>query len=233
MKKMTATKPKVVIAYTSRGNDLYYQLPRYILHQERIFGGIGVVVGVSLWGPATEKLFSDVARAEWDFMHILDSDVCPDDNTTNVLVSNDLDICASPVFMYDPGTNDVHLNMVRALGTNEREYAPGKGIEKMFASSFASVVIKKRVFDAFMMAGEKFCSTSPLIEDFPNHETFAPDTVFYCKAARLGFEAFMDWTVPFGTHHKLCYFNSPFVVTLAERFGVPGTATRAFANQQA
>lgn len=133
----------------------------------------------------------------------------------DVMAQVDLDICASPVWMYDPSTNDLHLNAIRTQGT--REYRLGKGIEKVFNTSFGSVLIRRRVLDAFVMAKEKFTEPSPLISEFQGHELFPPDSVFFAKAAKLGFPVHIDWTCPFATHHKYAQFNTPFVMNFVSK----------------
>lgn len=211
-------KPKLAIAFTSRGNDLFYGLPAYILQQDRVFGDIACLAACSLWGPATERMFQALADKDFDFVHVLDSDVCPHPDTTQALVNHDLDIVSSPIWMYDAATNDLHLNVCRDVNRTRQRY-PGKGIEEIYGASFASVVIKKRVFDAFCMAGEKFTHHSPLVSDLPeDRERMPPDAIFYTKALRLGFKCHMDWGCHFGTHHKHVMLNAPFVINLLERY---------------
>jgi len=205
-----ASEVKLALAYTSRGNDVFWGLPMYILRQREMFRDFKVFVGVYLWGTPIEKLFNDSLDQEWDYLHILDSDVCPEPNTSMALVANALDICASPVWMYDASTNDMHLNVLRAPG--QREYKLGNGIEKVFSSSFGSVMIARRVFDTFKMSGESFTKPSPLISEYLHYETYPPDTVFFAKAHKLGFSVHIDWTCQFATHHKYAFFNTPFVM---------------------
>ena len=212
---MEKSNVSVALAYTSRGNDVFWGMPLYILNQREIFGNLKLFVGVYLWGTPIEKLLTDCLSVQWDFLHLMDSDVFPDNGTTKALISNDLDICASPVWMYDPSTNDLHLNAIRTQGT--REYRLGKGIEKVFNTSFGSVLIRRRVLDAFVMAKEKFTEPSPLISEFQGYELFPPDSVFFAKAAKLGFPVHIDWTCPFATHHKYAQFNTPFVMNFVSK----------------
>jgi hypothetical protein len=210
---------KVAIAYTSRGNDLCYAMPGYILKQERKFPGLDVIAALSLWGPATENLFSTLANHPANLLHVVDSDVIPPDDALEKLVENDLDICAGPVFMYDSATNDIHLNVCRKP-TRERERSPGEGIEKCYGASFACVLIKKRVLQAFIMAGEKFTEPSEMTADLPD-PTPPPDAIFYHKAYKLGFPTFMDWRIGVASHNKYARINGPLVMNTVKAYGRP------------
>lgn len=210
---------KVAIAYTSRGNDLVYALPGYVLKQERKYPGLDCIAALSLWGPATETLFSSLVNHPAEYFHIIDSDVIPPDDALDKMMANNVDICAAPAFMYDAATNDVHLNICRKP-TREREHIPGKGLEKTYGSSFACCLIKKRVLQQFLMAKEAFTQPSEMTADLPD-PTPPPDAIFYHKAQKMGFPTYIDWSINPCAHHKLVRINAPMVMNLLKNYSEP------------
>jgi hypothetical protein len=210
---------QIAIAYTSRGNDLNFAVPSYILKISREFPDLDCVAALSLWGPATERLFHALAHHPADAFHMIDTDVIPPDDALVKMLKREVDICAAPIFMYDASTNDIHLNICRTP-ERKREHQPGTGLEECFGASFACCLIRKRVLQKFVMASEKFTEPSDLTADLPD-PTPPPDAIFYHKAQKMGFPTYMDWDIPIGTHHKMARINVPMVVNTLRNYGSP------------
>jgi hypothetical protein len=155
-------------------------------------------------------------EANSDFVHILDTDIGLSHDTAARLMARDVDIVSSPLYFYDPANNDIHLNVHYSKDLC-REYTPRMppdGIERIFATAFGSVMIKHRVLETFKQANESFCSWTDFLAE--EYKTASPDTIFFLKAQEFGFEVWMDWSIPIGTHHKYARINS----TMAEKFYV-------------
>lgn len=209
----------LVLAYCSRGSDMVYSFPQYVLIQDRKFRSLQLVAGVHLWGTAVENTFQYISGLRFDFCHFLDCDVCPKENTTELLVLDDKDVIVSPVWHYDASTDWAHLNVTytRDRKASHLVKEPGTGIERVAGGSFASVVIKKRVFDAFVMADETFTTWTPMIDE--SFKASPPDAIFFEKVNVMGYECWVDWNCGVGTHAKYVLFNQPFVINLVKNYG--------------
>lgn len=209
-------KKSVVFTYMTRGNDIYHEFVTYLLRQSRLFHKFSCALVQNSWRPATEELFQLGLESRCEFIHIMDTDIGLRHDTTARLMGNDKDIVASPLYFYDPASNDLHLN-VHYTADLSREYTPRMpdgGIEEIFATAFGSVVVKHRVLETFAQANETFCTWTDFLDE--QFKGASPDTIFFLKCREFGFQIFMDWTIPIGTHHKYARFNS----TLAEKFYV-------------
>jgi len=204
----------VVFAFMTRGNDIYYKLVMYLLQQKEAFKNMGLVTAAKMWGGgACELLFNIAVQTEAAFFHILDSDVAPQRDTTLRLMSHDLDVVASPLWFYDGCMNSIHLNVHydnRCL-REQTPKPPTEGVEKVFATSFGSVLIKRRVLDMFKQSEESFVEYSSLIDE--SFKGAPPDTIFFAKVNALGFDVHIDWGCEVGTHHKFVELNSPTIET--------------------
>ena len=204
---------KVTFAFCTRGNDIYSRLVTYLLQQHHVFKHMNLVTASNQWRPSCDFLFEMVGQTNYEYAHILDTDVAPRKDTTVRLISHGVDIVSCPVWFYDGGTNSIHLN----FHTDERclrEHTPrdpSEGLEKVFATSFGCVVINRRVLDTFIQTGQKFTTWSDLIDE--QFKEAAPDTIFFAKAQALGFDVYMDWSCEFATHHKFVELNSRTIET--------------------
>jgi hypothetical protein len=206
----------VAFLYMTRGNDIYHEFVTYLLRQCRLFLKFSCVVVQNSWKPAVEDLFEIALESRCNWIHLMDTDIGLPYHTTGRLIANDHDICASPLYFYDPGNNEIHLN-VHYQPSLMREYTPRMpegGCEEVLTTAFGSVVIRKRVLEAFKQANWSFCEWTPDIDEA--YKDCSPDTIFFLKARALGFKVWMDWRIPIGTHHKWCRFDT----TLAEKLYV-------------
>lgn len=203
----------VIFAFTTRGNDIYYRFVMYIMQQKEAFRHMGLVAASHMWGGKPGLLFDICINVAGEFYHILDPDIAPECGTTLRLMRHDLDIVASPLWYYDGCSNSIHLNLhydKRCI----REYTPKvpeEGLEQIFATSFGSVVIKRRVLEVFSQAKEEFCIWSSLIDE--EFKAASPENIFFAKANALGFDVFMDWGCEVGTHNRFVELNSPTIET--------------------
>jgi len=203
----------ILFTFMTRGNDIYHEFLNYLVRQARLFEKFSLALVQNSWRPATEELFNMGLESKCDWVMIMDTDIGLRHDTTARLMTNDKDIVASPLYFYDPASNDIHLN-VHYTPDLAREYTPRMpdgGIEKVLATAFGSVLVKHRVLETFAQAKESFCTWSDFISE--EYKNASPDTIFFLKAKEFGFQTWMDWRIPIGTHHKYCHFNS----TLAER----------------
>jgi hypothetical protein len=206
----------VVFLYMTRGNDIYHEFVTFLLRQSRLFPKFSCALVQNSWRPATEEMFQLGLESPCEFIHIMDTDIGLRHDTTARLMARDLDVVSSPLYFYDPASNDIHLN-VHYTDVLAREYTPRMpdgGVEEIYATAFGSVVVKHRVLETFAQANESFCVWSNFLDE--KHKDCSPDTIFFLKCREFGFQIWMDWSVPIGTHHKYARFNS----TLAEKFYV-------------
>lgn len=199
----------VVFAFTTRGNDIYYGLLHFLIQQTNIFRNMGMTCSVSMWGPGAENLFQNLAKSTCDYVFVCDSDVAPTVDSVVRCIERGKDIVSVPTFMYDGANQDIHLN-VHYDNTYRRVKNPKPGgLEKVYATSWAAVLISKRVLEMFVQLGEKFTAWSPLLPE--SEKELPPDTLFYRKAAAMGFDIWVDWDLEFATHHKFVALNSPTI----------------------
>lgn len=206
----------VAVLYMTRGNDIYHGFVTYLVRQCRIFPKFSLALVQNSWRPATEELFQLALESRCEYIHILDTDIELEYDTTARLMARDLDVVASPLYFYDPASNDIHLN-VHYTDELAREYTPRMpdgGVEEVYATAFGSVLIKHRVLETFAQANESFCTWTDFLD--PKFKNCSPDTIFFLKCREFGFKVHMDWSIPIGSHHKYCRFNS----TMAEKFYV-------------
>lgn len=208
-------KPKVTIAYMSRGCDLVYSAPAYVLAQERHFGEIQLLSALSVFGSNAEFLFEGLSELDTEFIHLIDADISPTLETTRALVSHDVDICSAPVWVYDEGRSSLHLNIAEDC---EKGWLskPRKGLEQIFGATFSNLVIKKRVIDAFTLHSESFTEKTELVKDFLYDST---EGIFFMKAKRLGFKCYVDWDLSPCTHNRYALMDAPDLSLLVNKNG--------------
>ena len=210
----------ITLCCCSRGNDLYYKVPIYVLRQSRIFKKLNYYTFQCGHEPVIDQLLPEVAKIETDYIHYFDGDVGLDFSTTEKLVECDKDIIVSRVWHYIFG-QDVHLN-VHYTDKLERHHAPkAGGIEPIAASSFSSMMIKPKVLQAFIDAGESFQHWSPLLPEACKDKLHR-DTVFFAKAHYLGFQPYVCWDVPVGSHHRMMLLETNALASFAHDWYAEG-----------
>lgn len=191
----------VFLGMHTRGNDLYWRTVLYVIAQTFIFKRISLAFSVSTWTVATKKLFDHFLNTKAEFLQLIDSDVCPPEETTAKLASHDADIVTAPVWMYEPNNNNIHLNVTKDIDHDVRMYEAGDGgLEEIENASFSAMLIRRNVLQGFVDAGESYAEWSPLIGDHIKPHTH--DLVFCQKARALGFKLYVDWDIKPATHHK-------------------------------
>ena len=191
----------VYFAIPTRGNDLYWRLVVYLLEQKAAFSKMSLGFAINGWQASTEDLFQHIISSDAEYIQWIDADIGPASGTTQQLVERDVDIITAPVWMYDPKTNDIHLNVLSDFKRESRMYRPKRsGIEQVAQCSFSMLLISRNVIDAFRRAGESFCKWSPFIHK--SWQVMPPDVIFCRKAQKLGLKIFVDWEVKPAEHHK-------------------------------
>lgn len=196
---------RVYFCIPTRGDDIFWGQVTFLLRQFAIFRNASLFYGVNGHVCAIEEMLLRLTKRGWDYAWFMDADVGPDALTTLKLISRQKDVVHAPVWMYDPAQNDIHLNyhVERDGDMFERSHSPAqkKGLEKIVSGSMASVLISRKVVDAFAENNEPFTRwTSFLPKDL---EGMPADVIFWAKVAAFGFEQYMDWDVKFAVHHRL------------------------------
>lgn len=188
---------RIIIGLTSRGNDIYYGTMLFLMKQMMTLNNPKLFVSVSSHAVEQEDLFEACKGESFDYIYILDSDVEPHRDTLVTLLSSELDFVGSPVWIYTPSEQLMSLNATVPYG---RVFEPKEsGVEEVDAIS-SSLIISKKVFDAFETAGEKFTKWSPLIKNV--EESVTADQVLCAKAQALGFKVHVSWDCKPAAHHK-------------------------------
>ncbi len=199
----------MVFAFTSRGNDIYWKLVNFLLQQCNIFKHCTYLCSISLWGPGAENLFASVLETKGDALFLVDSDVAPTAETPIKLLERDVDIVAAPTLMYDGANQEIHFN-VHYDDRMKRVHTPQMGgLQKVFNTSWACVLIRRRVLEMFKQADESFTKWSPLIDE--KWKELPPDSMFYEKAKAFGFDIHVDWDCEYATHHKYVALDAPTI----------------------
>jgi len=192
----------LAVAFTTRGNDSYWGLTQFLLHQQNIFKRFSVLTSISMWGPGAEQLFGMIADNPFGHILIVDSDVAPTVETPVRMIERDVDIISCPTPMFDGANRDIHYNVHRS-GNFDRVYCPeqaGRGMERVSNTSWACVMIRHRVFEMFRQQKEEFTKWSPILPD--DFKELPPDSMFFEKCKVFGFDVWMDWDLEMATHHK-------------------------------
>lgn len=225
---MEKRSERVILLYATTGNDLNYNVPAYIIQNSGFFEKFSFAFTLCGFEAAHDAALDDLARGPYDFdyVHIMDSDVVPAFDTTKRLVSHGLDVVVSPVWMYDATCNDIHLNAT-IHPEMLREKKIGSGLQKIYTSSFSSIVIHRRVLQAFAMADEPFCKMSPMVEGKCTAGK-RPDCIFFARLAEMGFEAWVDWDCGDATHFRYVSLNQDAIDKLMITYGKNGTVDPRF-----
>jgi hypothetical protein len=206
---------KIVIGMATRSNDIYYPIMKFIHAQESnydlelIFGECGYSAE-----HAQRRLFGKLRGHKFDYCLLLDSDVVVPDDTLDHLVSCRVDIVSAPVWHFDPMTKDVHLNICQEPWT--RMYQKKiQGVEEIYSTSFACLLISRNVFEVFEKANEDLVRWSPKIgNDFRESNT---DNIFYEKARSLGFKLNVCWNIKGAIHNRLVSLDDETLTNIINR----------------
>jgi predicted glycosyltransferase involved in capsule biosynthesis len=198
---------RIAIAIATRGNDIYAKLLNFICeHVKHYRYNCEVITSTSGFSAeiAQNTLFNYIYTLNVDYVLLVDSDVCPPMDALEKLLLAKADIITAPVWHYCPQTNDIHLNIhYRMIGDDnfERIYqARESGVEEIISTSFACLLLSKKVFDTFNRVGESLVKWSPLLDD--SWKGKASDNIFCMKARKLGFQLHVCWDIKGAIHHR-------------------------------
>ena len=201
---------KVLIGIATRGNDIYYKLCGWLLNQkESRLDCIDVLFARCHTGAAFAQnlIFKKTVEYDYDYLFMIDSDICPPDDIIDRLIEHDKDIIKAPVWHYDPASLEIHLDVTKQGDIIRRHMCATVGVERILTSSFSCLLVKKCVLRRFVETGEDFTIWSPLIKDF--YKDLQSDTIFYAKTKALGFETWVDWGIRDIVHHRIVELGSP------------------------
>lgn len=186
----------VVIGIATRGCDIHYELVLFLLKQKA-----DVLFAKSSASAAFGQnlIFDTFYKNSYEYLMIIDSDVSPVNGVISKLIEADKDIVTAPVWMYDPFTNDIHLNVHLTLNKSDRVYTLGKGLQRIYYSSFSCILIKRKVIEEFVTRGEPFVFSNTVKSE---GDKLFSDNIFFDKARSFGFKAFVNWDVKGTVHHR-------------------------------
>ncbi len=197
---------KINIAIATRGNDIYCQLLHFICKQFRKYDcGLITSSYSSSASIAQEYLFNSLTKTDADYHLLIDSDVCPPEDSLDKLLNCKEDIITAPVWHYDPNTKDIHLNVHYETKENLeliRVYKEKEsGIEPIISASFACLLLSRRTLQVFRERKESPVRCSSLIEEKYRN---CPDTdnIFFRKCLKLGLQPYVCWDVKNTVHHR-------------------------------
>jgi hypothetical protein len=220
---------RLTIAMATRGNDLYIGTVSFLLNELSVGNtGFFVAVGDSASGNQ-EACFKAMVRegADWNF--ICDADVGLSVGLIGRLMRHDKDMVVSPVVMYlrhQPGS--IHYNACGDDKLETRTFLRGRGLQRIVTSSFASLLIKMRVLEEFIKRGESFVKWSSLLGEEMKIQN--SDSIFFLKAAKMGFELWMDWEEADSVHSRIIDLTpnlmESHIYYVDKQRGIEGEGTR-------
>lgn len=195
---------KLIIGIPTRGNDISSGLLSFILNTIPHLD-ICILLGESsvsatlaveiLWKMLVDKL------GTFDYYMQIDSDIIPPVGALESMLTKDKDIVVAPIWHYDPLSKDIHIN-IHLNNLRERIYGLRTGgCDKIYASSLGCVLMKHKVIETFVKAGENPIKWSPLLGEYTG-EDIHNDNVFFAKANKLGLEVWVDWGVKNVVHRR-------------------------------
>ena len=161
--------------------------------------------------------------AEGDYTHLLlvDSDVVPEQDTLQKLLSRDKPIVIAPVWFADDDAvfyGAYHKwSSSKEEEQNEKRMVPcTKGLERIVSGGFGCMLVCKDVANTFTKSQESFVQWSPLL---PKHmKERASDNIFWAKCTNLGIEAYIDWSIE-TTHYRVVGLSNNLVNNLRKAKG--------------
>jgi hypothetical protein len=185
---------KIAIGIVSRGNDINYKLAQFLfnLKDDKEYE-YKVLLYKSPYSAqkGQEALFKLMEDIDFDYAFITDTDVSCEDGVIKKLVEVGKDVVVGPVWHFDELHSDLHLNVhyegFEGNGLESRvRYPKSSGIEKIISSSFACLLISKKVFDIFKKANIKYT------EDESPHQS---DNILFRKFYDLGIDVYVRWDI--------------------------------------
>jgi hypothetical protein len=192
----------ICLCFCTRGNDIYWRMMLFTLEQSNIFKKLSVCAAISLYGPSAEAMFEEAVKSNADYALIIDTDVGPRPDTVVRMIEREKDIVTCPTYMYNAADGQIHFNV--HYDGRKRVFVPREGgIEKVENTSWACVLVHRRVLEMFGQTNEKYTEWSPMLPESMKHrERYPPDSIFFEKARAFGFEIWVDWDLEIATHHK-------------------------------
>jgi len=196
---------RVLIGIATRGCDMYYKLAGWLLNQQLKDGiQLEVVFAQSNASASYSQnlLFKKAVEGTWDYLLMLDSDICPPVDAVERMIAADKDMVKAPVWHFCPHLREIHIDITKVGDKSRRTMcdAPTQGLERILTTSFSCLLIKRFVLEGFVAMGEDFTTWSPMLPE--NRNGLQSDVIFFAKAKELGHELWVDWSIKDTIHYK-------------------------------
>lgn len=207
---------RLTISLATRGNDIYYGTMLFMLEAMMSHPVVKIVVASGFSAiKGQEMCFGVAVQDNSDWFYLIDADVMPVANTIEKLMARNLPIVVSPVPMYLPEETDIHWNACDDPMLQDRKVLLGTGLQEIVASSFASILIRCDVLQEFKRRGEGFTHWSAMLPEWCRG--LHSDSIFFLKARRMGFNAYIDWDIKPAVHHRYVALSSELIEKTVER----------------
>lgn len=198
---------RVIVGIPTRGDDIGCGLMRFLLTtiSEKNDLAINVIIGQSGVSAAlaVDKVWEMLASqlGSFDYYLQIDTDIVPPKGAIESMIAKDKDIVVAPIWHYDNISKDIHLN-IHPQHLRQRQYKIRvSGCEKIYSSSLGFVLMKHKVVEGFIKTKESPIHWSPLLGGYTGEDVHN-DNVFFAKAAKLGYEVWVDWDVQGVIHNR-------------------------------
>lgn len=214
-------KPKVLIGIPVRGTTMERRLLPFIRHQEKSsnYAFIMHQCPYSAAG-AQEAIFNRALDNNVDYLLMVDNDVIPPVDVLERMLARKKDILVIPVWHFDQLDKTIHLNISTNFEVPAalafRIYAERQGLERISTSSFACILISKEVMHRFRKENETFVTwTTMLDKELLGKPS---DNLFFEKARKFGFDAFVDWDIRGSIHARQIDLSTEVLAKFATNY---------------
>ena len=206
---------KILIAITTRGNDLNIGLVTWLLQTTSYYPILNVHFfrGRLCAYMSQHELHMFMLGEEgkkYDHVLMIDADVVPAPYVLEMLYYHKKDIIAAPTWHYGADEHDIHVN-VHPHGSSKRIHTkPRKrGIQRVTHCSMATTLINRRIYDAFVDEPLYYNShIAPHLHQAPS------DVLFTHKVIKKGFEIWVNWDVQATGHYQHMLVNDKLLETI-------------------
>lgn len=193
----------ILIGIATRGCDMYYKLAGWLLDQsfkENVVMEVMFAQSNASASYSQNLLFDAVAKGKWDYLLMIDSDICPPIDIIDRMIEDDKDMVKAPVWHFCPHLREIHVDITKEEDKTRRTKVKLGGLERILTTSFSCLMIKRHVLEGFLDRSEDYTTYSPLLPEA--YKGTQSDTIFFAKAKRLGYEVWVDWGLKDTIHYR-------------------------------
>lgn len=216
------TALKILIGIPMKGTTMERRLLPLLMHLR----GRGMDVDLMLHqcsysaAGAQEAIFKSALEKGVDYLLMIDNDVIPPIDALERMLVHKKDVLVIPVWHFEDSTGDIHLNIIQNFEEIDtrahRMYFEGHGLERVSTSSFACILISKKVLQRFNVENESLVTWTPLLGkeclDKPS------DNIFFRKALKFGFESYVDWDIKGAIHARQIDLSTKVLERFSARY---------------